>query len=357
MNYHVILSRPFDLETFKKDANAQKCPRHTMLSLADRLGAKIHQPEGLSVTLADIVRAKLTGLPIHWALARQLSSQLTSEDIVFCIGEDSGFPLAALCAANPNRPRLAVFIHNIDRFRGKLSLKVLQLAKHIDLFITNTTVKADFLREYLNLPEERVYLVTEQTDTQFFTPGASTPGKARPIIGSGGLEQRDYRTLAKATSDLDVDVRISAVSPNAKATAKKFPDVMPDNMSARHYDWCDLLQLYRDSDIVVISLQAHNYQAGFTTLYESLACRKPVVMTVNPGPIEDLVSKGLVKGVKPYDAEGMRAAILELLNHPQNAEEQAERAYQFVLKHHNSEQYVESIAEELERLGHTHQAA
>jgi glycosyltransferase involved in cell wall biosynthesis len=357
MNFHVVLSRPFDLDAFQKDAFDGKCPRHTMLSLADRLGAKIHQPEGLSVSLADNIRAKLTGLPIHWALARQLSSQLTSEDIVFCIGEDSGFPLAALCATQPNRPRLAVFIHNIDRFRGKLSLKVLQLAKHIDLFITNTTVKADFLRDYLKLPEERVYLVTEQTDTQFFTPGPQTLSKTRPIIGSGGLEQRDYKTLAEATSDLDVDVKISAVSPNAKATAKKFPAVMPDNMSAQYYDWRELVQLYRDSDVVVISLQAHNYQAGFTTLYESLACRRPVVMTVNPGPIEDLVKMGLVKGVEPYDVSGMRAAILELLEDRNKAEEQAERAYQFVLENHNSEQYVEGIARAVEDLGRVLQVA
>jgi glycosyltransferase involved in cell wall biosynthesis len=350
MNHHVVLSRPFDLDLFRQAEIAKNCPRHTMLSLADDLGAEVHQPEGIPISLMDRAAAKLTSLPDHWALARKLSATLTSQDIVFCIGEDAGFPVAAACPLSQDRPLVAVFIHNIDRPRGRLTLKLLKMSQKIDLFLTNTTVKANFLKEYLNLPDEKIYLVTEQTDTKFFTPGPVSPGKTRPIIGSGGLEQRDYKTLAKATSDLDVDVRISAVSPNAKATAEKFPATMPANMSTGYYDWKDLVQLYRDSDVFVISLQEHNYQAGFTTLYEALSCRRPVVMTVNPGPIEDLVSKGLVKGVKPYDAEGMKQAILELLNNPEQAQAQAEAAHQFVLQHHTSEQYVASIAEQLRTL-------
>ncbi|MGB3238671.1 MAG: glycosyltransferase family 4 protein [Geitlerinemataceae cyanobacterium] len=351
-NYHVVLSRPFDMEQIALDAQAQKRPRHTLWALSQMLSATIHQPQGYSVSLTDKILSKITGAsqPHHWAMARTLSKQLTSKDTVFCIGEDSGFPIAALCGGKPNSPKLAVFVHNIDRPRGRLTLKLFDLRNRIDLFMTNTAVKADFLRQYINLPPEQVCLVTEQTDTRFFTPGLASPDKQRPIVGSGGLEQRDYRTFAEAIGLLDVDAKVCAVSPNAKKMADTFPEVMPENMSVKFYNWPDLVQLYRDSDVVVISLKAHNYQAGLTTLFESMSCRRPVIMTRTPGLVTELIDAGIVRGVEPADPEGMREAILDLLNNPEKAEEQAQRGYELVNREYNSEQYVEYIAAKVRSL-------
>jgi glycosyltransferase involved in cell wall biosynthesis len=351
-NYHVVLSRPFDLEQIDRDAKARKRPRHTMWALGQALGATIHQPQGYPVSVQDKILSKITGAskPENWAMARVLSKQLTSDDVVFCIGEDSGFPLAYLCGKAPNRPKFGVFVHNIDRPRGRLTLKLFDLEKHIDLFMINTEVKAQFFYQYLNLPPERVPMIVEQTDTQFFTPGPVSLDKKRPVIGSGGLEQRDYRTFAEAIRNLDVDVKVCAVSPNAKAMADTFPEVMPENMSVKFYDWPDLVQLYRDSDVVVISLKSHKYQAGLTTLFESMSCRRPVIMTRTPGLVEELIDAGIVRGVEPGDSEGMREAILDLLNNPEKAQEQAQRGYELMGRKYNSEQYVETIAQYMRSL-------
>jgi spore maturation protein CgeB len=43
----------------------------------------------------------------------------------------------------------------------------------------------------------------------------------------------------------------------------------------------------------------------------------------------------------------MRQAILTLLNNPQEAEAQAQRGYELILKQHNSEQYIEALVERL----------
>ena len=51
------------------------------------------------------------------------------------------------------------------------------------------------------------------------------------MIVSVGLEQRDYRTLAAATADMDVDVKISGFSEDAEVLQRSFPDVLPANMS------------------------------------------------------------------------------------------------------------------------------
>jgi glycosyltransferase involved in cell wall biosynthesis len=361
MKYHVVLSRHFDLEQFEKDAQADLCPRHTLKTLSQQLRATVHDPSEYlaSVTTADRMRSKLTGgsQPEHWAMARTLSKQLTDEDIVFSVGEDSGYPMAILCGTQTNGPKISVMVHNADRPRGRLALKLFNLADRIDLFITNTAFKADYLRQYLNLPTERIFLVDEQTDTRFFKPGPQSPNKTRPVIGSGGLEQRDYRTLAKAIQDLDVDVKVSAVSPNAQVYQDTFPEVLPANMSCDYYDWRNLRQLYRDADVVVVSLKNHSYQAGFTTLFEAMACRRPVVMTRTSGLAEKFADAGIITGVQPGDAEGMKQAIRHLLEHPDLAEQQAQRGYELVQQHYNSEQYVDSLAEQVMSLADAQPAA
>ena len=346
MKYHVVLSRFTDIETFAREATVGKRPRHAMLHLARKLGATIHEPVGRTISLSDRILAKISGNSNldHWAMARALSSRLTSEDAIFAIGEDAGFPLAILCGRGSNAPKICVFVHNLDAIRNLLTMKLFRVRDGVDLFMTNTAPKADFIRRYLNLPEERVYLVTEQTDTQFFTPGAPTPGKGRPIVGSGGLEQRDYRTLASATRDLEIDVRVCAISPNAAPTRDTFPQRIPANMSVDHYDWPALRQLYRDSDIVVISLKPHGYQAGLTTLFESLACMRPVIMTRTPGLVGELIDAGAVTGVEPFDVAGMREAILRLLSKKEEAETQAQRGYELVRQHHSLEQFVDNVA-------------
>ena len=345
--YHIALSRHFDLNIIDQEAQEKKRPRHTLSLLADKLQAMVYEPEGRSLSMSDRILPKITGASQtqHFALGRFLGKTLTENDVVFSIGEDSGFPIAI--NRQNKEAKHVVFVHNPDRLRGRLTLKLFNLAQKVDLFMTNTAFKADFLRNYLNLPPEKVYLVAEQTDTHFFTPGPQSPNKIRPIIGSGGLEQRDYKTLAKAIADLDVDVKICAVSPNATARKDTFPEVLPNNMSVGYYDWPDLVQLYRDSDVVVISLKDHNYQAGLTTLFESLACRRPVIMTRTAGLVEEFEDAGFIKAVKPADPQEMRAAILELLENPEKAQTMATRGYEKVITTYTSERYVESIAQKL----------
>ncbi len=119
MRYHILLSRHFDLEQFDKDAQADQCPRHTLRTLSQQLGAAVHDPSEYlaSVTMSDRIFSKLTGgsQPEHWAMARALSRKLTAEDIVFSVGEDSGYPIAVLCGGKKNGPKISVIVHNADR--------------------------------------------------------------------------------------------------------------------------------------------------------------------------------------------------------------------------------------------------
>lgn len=352
LNYHLALGRAIDLEVMDRDAQAGKCPRHVMWGLSQLLGATIHKPEGNPVLPIDRMRAEIMGRPEHWALARALSSQLTSNDLIFCTGEDVGIPIATLCGSKQVRPKIVVFCHALTRPRSCLALKLFRSAERIDLFMTNTGSQLDFLRSYLRLPEDRIYLLPEQTDTTFFTPGPASPHKPRPIIASVGLEKRDYRSLAEVTFDLDVDVKISGFSHDVSVLAGAFPKTLPNNMSCRFYEWSELVQLYRDADLVVVSLLESKVTSGITTLLEAMSCRRPVVVTKTQGLVDYLETPGTVTTVNPGDTIGLRQAIVSLLDNPQEAEAQAQRGYELVLKQHNSECYIEKLAARLVSVAH-----
>ncbi|MBV9386367.1 MAG: glycosyltransferase family 4 protein [Chroococcidiopsidaceae cyanobacterium CP_BM_ER_R8_30] len=346
--YHLVLGRSLNLENIARDAQANKCPRHVMWQVSQHLGgAAIHRPGKEPIQPIDRVCAQIIGRPEHWALARALSSQLNSEDIVFCTGEDIGIPVATLCGSNRERPKMVVFIHSLDRSRGWMSLQLFPVSNQIDLFVTNTRTQVDFLRRYLRLPATRICLLLEQTDTKFFTPGPVSLGKSRRIIASVGLEYRDYRTLAAVTQDLDVDVKISGFSQDAQTLAKSFPKTLPENMTCRFYEWPELVQLYRDADLVVISLFDNNATAGATTLMEAMSCCRPVIVSQTKGLIDYLETPGAVTSVKPGDPTQLRQAIISLLQNPEKAEAQAQCGYELILNQHNSEQYAQRLATRL----------
>ncbi|ARV58641.1 glycosyl transferase [Nostocales cyanobacterium HT-58-2] len=350
MRYHIALSYQSDLELLAQNAQAGKCPVHAMWNMSQLLKAKVHLPITDSISPLDIICSKIIGSPQHWALARVLCKQLQRDDVLFCTDEEVGFPIAALCRAKVAPPKIAVFVHNINRLRGRLALKLLNVQDWIDLFMTHSPVQADFLRNYLCLPDKRVCQVVKAppTDISFFTPGPASPQKRRPVIGSRGLEKRDYRTLADATQDLNVDVKICTFSPDVKAVKRAFPkEVMPSHMSYRFYDWCELVQLYRDSDVVVISLFENDFQAGLTTLFEAMACRRPVIITRSSGIIGDLIDAGIVTGVNPGDPVGLKQAIVKLLDEPKKASTQAQRGYELVVNQFNHHNYTQALVTKL----------
>jgi hypothetical protein len=348
LKYHIALNTPFDLKAIAQNAQAGKCPSHVMWEMSQLLEAKIHQPRADLVLPTDKMLAKIIGHPEHWALAHKLSLELQEDDVIYCDGENLGFAIATACGVKHNRPKIVVFIHNLNRPRGRLALKLFDVANRIDLFVTGFTSQAEFLCNYVGLPENRIYLLSAPPiDTFFFTPGLPSNKKLRPMIASGGMEKRDYRTLAAATEDLNVDVKICAFSRNAIARKKTFPEIIPPNMSHGFYDWCELVQLYRDSDLVVITMFENNYQAGLTTMFEAMACRRPVVITRSSGIIGELINMGLVTGVNTGDYNGLKKTIVKLLNDPQKTEIQAQRGYEFVLKQFNNNSFIQALVSKL----------
>ena len=322
-----------------------------MAMLAHAMNATVHAPgEGSTAKGLDRLRSRIAGPEAMWTLARKVARQVGPNDVVFCGSEAGGLHMAEACGSGPGRPHLSVFVHNLDRPRGRLALKAFGFKRRVELMWACSSHQTDFLRRYLGVPDSRARFIWDHTDTGFFTPGPMSTGKRRPLIVSVGLEQRDYRTLADATKDLDVDVKISGFSEDAAVLQRTFPDTLPANMSRKFYSWPDLVQLYRDADLVVVSVHENQYAAGVQSLMEAMACGRPVVATASAG-LTSYLDESAVMRVPPANPDAMRQAIAEALADAASSERRAARGLVLAQERHRIERYVDEIAEHLRALG------
>ena len=350
--FHIVTADTTDLDAFEHGAAEGQSPRHAIPVLVRRLGATLHKTAFSAPTpsFRDRLLSRLIGIPHSWAFARDAVPRLGRGDVVYCIHENVGIPMAAAVRRSADRPKLAVFLGNLDRPRGRLASKLLRIADTVDLFVACCTTQLEFLRGHLKVADDRMFLLLEHLDNHFFTPGPPAPGKRRPVIASAGMEKRDYRTLAAATHDLDVDVKVGAWSRYAKVLARSFPDELPANMTRQFYKGPELVQLYRDGDVVVVPVLPCKYAAGVTTLMEAMACNRPVVVTRSPGLADYLSPPEGVSVVEPSDPMALRAAIVRLLDHPEEAQVMARQGYESAARRHDFDQAVETLARRLEAL-------
>ena len=346
MTYHIVLPQPMHLGETALQASRHERPRHAMGVLAEALGATVHEPDATPGTPLDRLRAKVAPPVSLWALARRVLAAAGPGDTVFCSSEAGGLQVAAL--AGRKRPRIAVFVHNVDRPRARFALKAWHMADKVDVFMACSTHQVEFLRRYLGLREDRVRHVWDHTDTRFFTPGPASADKKRPLLVSVGLEQRDYRTLAAATEHLGLDVRISGFSKDAGVKAGTFPDRLPANMSRRFYSWRELLQLYRDADAVVVSCRENRYAAGVQSLMEAMACGRPVIAAATQG-LSAFLGEPVVE-TPPANASAMRSAILGLLADRSQATRRGEHGHALALERYGLDHYVSEVSTALRSL-------
>ena len=313
----IVTSKWLDANKQLKEIAAGERPRHVLLDLAAKVSARIDMPDDtLHPTMDDSFRGRLFSNPHLWAFARKTLAESGPDDTLFCTGEDIGIPLAFYRRTQKNPPRLVVTVHNLDRPRGRFALRWFRAARAVDLWITPAQTQADFLIHHVGIPAHRVRVIPEQTDTTFYHPPETPIPHERPIIASVGLEQRDYRTLAAATHDLPVDVRISGFSKDAQALHAAFPDVTPANMSRKYYEWTQLAELYQSAALVVVPLFPNRYVAGITTFLEALASRRPLIVTHTAGLAPYSDTPGICQTVPPADPAKLRRAHRTFASHP-----------------------------------------
>ncbi len=379
MAWHILASSYFDFDAIERDADADRAPRHFLRFLSQEIKAPIHQPsdpnEKSSTSMLDRLAAVFYSEPEFWAMARRVRRQLEPGDGVYAAGSNAGLPLALLCAlSGPRQVKFAIAVTDAQRPKIRLFGWLLALLRTKWLMIVPHTEMVDVGSKGFGRFLAGIMAINGLTDFDFFRPRAefedgldtaaepapglrpepgpgSGPGpkKARTLVASCGTEARDYDLLAKATAGMDLDVKVCFASPNLTAKTRfTVPDPMPDYMEIRYFSFAELRQLYQDADVVVVPVLPNRYAAGLTTVFEAVACGRPVVVARSPGVVDELIARDLVGWYEMGDGDGLRQAIENVLADPGAAQAKADKAHEWVRTHYSAEAYLRRIFQALQ---------
>jgi glycosyltransferase involved in cell wall biosynthesis len=359
VRWHILASSYFDFEMIEREVRADRSPRHFLRYLSHRLNAPVHLPDrpddAESPAIIDRILGRLYSQPRLWALARNVRKELEPGDVVYAAGADGGLPLALVCSLfGPRNVRFAVTITDVQRPRVRLIGWILALLRLQWMIIVPHDDMVAIAYRSFGRSAKDVVAINGLTDFDFFRPDdngnhlrSSAPHRAR-LIASCGAEARDYQLLADAAAalgnELPVEVKVCFASPNLTSrTRYTMPEPMPDHMDVRYYGFAELRQLYRDADVVVVPLLSNRYAAGLSTVFEAVACGRPVVVANSPGIVADLIEHDLVIGYKPGDVEDLRQAIVKVLSDPAASEFRAERAHHHIRSRHSAGAYFQQV--------------
>lgn len=299
----------------------------TALAATGRFGRLLHRVGGAGTLLA-------------WHCFRRRAEH----DVVFTDGEQVGIPYAILTRLLGRRGAHHVMIVHILSVPKKATLmRLTRIAGQIDRYLVYCSAQAEFVRDRLGVPADRVVMTPFMVDTEFFRPDA-VAAEPRRMICSAGLERRDYPTLMDAVDGLDLEVVIAAASPWSKQADSSQQRPLPSNVEVRRLSLFELRELYAASAFVVMPLVDVDFQAGITTILEAMAMGRAVVCTRTPGQTDTIVDGETGVYVPPGDPAALRAAIERLLADPAEAARLGANARRWVVEHGDIDVYAERLA-------------
>jgi glycosyltransferase involved in cell wall biosynthesis len=263
-------------------------------------------------------------------------------DIIYSNGENVSLPLAMFLKRHRRRPGHVLIGHRVSPRKKKPFFRMLH--PQMDAIFLYASTQKQYAIQELGIPESKLHCIPFHAEHRFFRPLPPSPDAPPKMICSAGLEWRDYPTLIKAVTGMDIEVRLGAASPWSKHKNETERQELPPNVQARRYEYNELRQLYADSRFVVVPLYENDFQAGITTILEAMATGKAVITTRTTGQ-KDTIREGK-NGlyVPPGDVGAWRNAITYLLENPEIAERLGAQARQDLEAAMTLDHWVERIA-------------
>ncbi|BAN01770.1 glycosyltransferase family 4 protein [Ilumatobacter coccineus] len=268
---------------------------------------------------------------------------------VFTDGEQVGLPYAALSRFRRKRPRHHMIVHIMSVPKKTLLFRTLKLRPLIDNYFVYASRQVNALRE-LGVEERRIHLTSFMVDSRFFASTEIEVARRR-MICSAGLEQRDYETLLAAVDGLDVDVVLAAASPWSRRRSTVDERAIPANVTVCRLDFVELRRLYAEAAFVVMPLLDVEFQAGVTTILEAMAMERAVICTRTIGQTDVIVDGDTGVYVPPGDVAALRAAIVRLLEDPDEADRLGSAARRYTTIVADIDVYAQRLAEIITSVG------
>lgn len=213
-----------------------------------------------------------------------------------------------------------------------------------------TSTHRDLATSRLGIPPEKIKMIPQFVDTQFFKPVKCETD----TICAVGQEMRDYPTLIEAMKGLSIKCHLATGStPGGKIhKTVKFayePQIaMPPNVTVGAMPPAKLRDLYARSRFVVIPLLPTDSDNGTRVITEAMAMGKAVICSLTKGQ-RDVIIEGKTGIYVPQgDPKALREAIQRLWDHPEIADEMGRAGRKYVEENLTWEHFVETVRDIVE---------
>jgi glycosyltransferase involved in cell wall biosynthesis len=302
---------------------------------------------GVEVELLDYASVGSSKLPKDAALAAAGYRRRNEFDAIFTNGENVALPLALLLKGVRKRPRHVTIGHRLSTSKKRTFFTVLNAHRQIDRIFVYASAQYQHARGILGIEAARLALIPFHADADFFRPMADAP-TSPDLVCSAGLEWRDYPTLIAAACSLPaLSFKLAAASPWSKRKNETADRALPENVSARRYEYRELRQLYAQSSIVVVPLYETDFQAGVTTILEAMAMGKPVITTRTQGQTDVVDEDRTGLYVPPGDPAALAGAIERLRADADLRKKLGENARLWVEENATLPRWAQTIADAL----------
>ena len=267
------------------------------------------------------LRHPLTAAWMAWTIFRMRHRY----DVLVTDSEHIGLLLGVMLRISRARQRHVLVVHLVATPLKAFMIRHL-VGNGVSCYVHHFSAAGPVLQQ-LGVPGGRRRLVPYMVDSTFWSPIEIEPKRQ---ICAVGLEYRDYPTLLEAVRDLDVHVEIAAASPWSSKRDATHGAELPPNVSVGRRDYAQLRQLYAESLFTVVPLLENDMQAGITTIVESMAMARAVVVTRTRGQVGtvDHLHNGLE--VPPGNVAALTEAIRWLLDRPEECQRMGLEARQTI---------------------------
>ncbi len=242
-------------------------------------------------------------------------------------------------------PKHIVLELMLDEEQNSLSWKIKRAMQRfifstVDVVFVSSSHEIDIYSKRLNKPEKHFKFLPFHTN--IMDPRIMKRGN---YILSAGRTERDYKVLADAVKNTDLEVIIVSDEHNVKDIS--FPTNVKVLVNVPYSKYLDLLYNCR---LVVVPLKRVVKSTGQVVFLEAMATGKPVIVTETVGT-KDYIQSG-VNGilVPPDNPISLKEAINTLMKNPELENDISMNALECVKNHYTLEKYCSTIMTAAEEL-------
>jgi len=280
---------------------------------------------------------KRTGLRtwlLYFRLALKARRYLSEhpQDLIVTAFPQVGFAMAAINALTRVRtPHIIWYFNCGHEYHGLRRMLSRLVYRTISRCVVYTRHERSVYARVFALPEDRfhfTHLTGVSLDGAEYGGGRERFDLAPRYIAALGSSGRDFATFFEAMKSLPVQV-VVATHPYALQDA----EVPPNAKLLISIPQQEYLRVIREAELIVIPIKNLETASGQMTLIQGMSLGVPVIATRCIGT-EDYIEDG-VNGlfVQMGDVEGLRQAVLSVLEDPALRKALAERALCFAREH------------------------